>query len=283
MRNRVILIVGGLLVLFAIAYFGSPYLAVRNLREAAKSVDADALESSVDFPAVRDSLKSQINAALVRKMSEDSSMKSNPFAGLGLMMAPAIVDHMVDSFVTPDGVAAMARGQKPNEPKAEADNGIEYSYSWVNLDRFRVRMRNPAQAKDGPSLLFERRGFFSWKLIRIEIDDLMNDAPTAPAVPEATAPLPEPTTDPSPVVTPTSAPTLSTTLNPMASDEDLKDQWGALNEECRGGQHTADDEICSARDRVETALQDRGWCWAYSDTTVVAADYRWHRCEVARP
>lgn len=279
MRNRMVLIIGGLLVLFAIAYFGSPYLAARNLKEAAKSVDADALESSVDFPAVRDSLKSQLNAALVKKMSKDASMKSNPFAGLGLMMAPAIIDRMVDSFVTPDGIAAMARGQKPNEAKTDASNRIDYSSSWVNLDRFRVRMRNPEQTKYGASLLFERRGLFSWKLIRIEITDLMNDTSTAH---EAPAPSPEPTTTPAPEVTPTPA-TLSTTLNPLASDDDLKDQWGALNEECRGGQHTPEDEICSGRDRVETALQGRGWCWAYSDPAIVPTDYDWHKCYVARP
>ncbi|MEI6643719.1 MAG: DUF2939 domain-containing protein [Novosphingobium sp.] len=279
MRNRVILIVGGLLFIFGIAYFGSPYLAARNLQEAAKSVDADALESSVDFPAVRDSLKSQLNAAMVKKMSEDSSMKSNPFVGLGLMMAPAIIDRMVDSFVTPDGIAAMARGQKPNEGKSDASNRITYFYSWVNIDRFRVRMRNTEEAKDGPSLLFERRGLFSWKLIRIEISDLMNGASASPA--GSTSSLLS-TTAPTPGVPPTPE-TLSTTLNPMATDDDLKNQWGALNEECRGGQHTPEDEICSGRDRMETVLQSRGWCWAYSDTDIVPADYNWHKCDVTRP
>ncbi|OYZ12556.1 MAG: hypothetical protein B7Y36_03390 [Novosphingobium sp. 28-62-57] len=279
MRNRVILIVGGLLFIFGIAYFGSPYLAARNLQEAAKSVDADALESSVDFPAVRDSLKSQLNAVMVKKMSEDSSMKSNPFVGLGLMMAPAIIDRMVDSFVTPDGIAAIARGQKPNEGKSDASSRITYFYSWVNIDRFRVWMRNTEEAKDGPSLLFERRGLFSWKLIRIEISDLMNGASASPA--GSTSSLLS-TTAPTPAVPPTPQ-TLSTTLNPMATDDDLKNQWGALNEECRGGQHTPEDEICSSRDRMETVLQSRGWCWAYSDTDIVPADFNWHKCDATRP
>lgn len=59
------------------AYAGSPYLAASNLKDAAISGDADQLESQVDFPAVRESLKSQISAALTQKMNSDPGMKDN--------------------------------------------------------------------------------------------------------------------------------------------------------------------------------------------------------------
>ena len=220
MRRPLLLIAGALLVAFAAAYFGSPYFAARTLREAARSVDAAAIDAGVDFPAVRDSLKSQLNAAIARKMAADPNMKSNPFAGLGMMMAPAIVDRMVDSFVTPDGIAALARGQKPNAPKTEAKSDVEYSYSWVNLDRFRIRLRTTAQAKDGPSLLFERRGLFTWKLIRIEIADLLDDATTDPT-PAASTPPPT-VARPTLASPPASTGKLSTTIDPAASNDDLK-------------------------------------------------------------
>ena len=130
-------------------------------------------------------------------------------------------------------------------------------------------------------MLFERRGLFTWKLIRIEIADLLDDAPKgSTAVASPAAPL---DALPTPASSPPATGKLSTTIDPASSDDDLKDQWDALNEECRGGPHTPDDEVCTARDRANSALESRGWCWAYSDVSVVAADYRWHRCDVARP
>jgi hypothetical protein len=166
----VLLIAGGI-------YIGSPYYAVRSLRSAALEADTDKLEAGVDFPAVRESLKSQMSAAMMTKMQNDPEMRDNPFAGLGAMMMPAIIDRMVDSFVTPDGIAAMMRGQKPTDrATGQANPDIENHTQYVNLDRFRVRLRNKKTNEDGPSLLFERRGFATWKLIKLELPaDLLDD------------------------------------------------------------------------------------------------------------
>jgi hypothetical protein len=60
----------------------------------------------------------------------------------------------------------------------------------------------------------------------------------------------------------------------------LQRQWMALNEECRGG---PDGAACVKRDRVGTALERRGVCWAYSDFNVFPTEYRWHDCRKARP
>jgi hypothetical protein len=160
-------------------YVGSPYWAARNLRQAAMSGDADRLDSAVDFPSVRESLKSQMSAALIRKMNDDPEMKGNPFAGLGMMVVPAIVDRMVDTYVTPDGLAELVRGGKPGESVAQAaDNGeADYEYHWVGADRFRVKLTKKTTGEQGPSLLFERKGFSSWKLIKLEIPENMYGEP----------------------------------------------------------------------------------------------------------
>ncbi|MFA7595221.1 MAG: DUF2939 domain-containing protein [Novosphingobium sp.] len=151
-------------------YIGSPYYAAHALRNAALDADADEIEQSIDFPAVRDSLKSQMSAAMMTKLQNDPEMQNNPFAGLGAMLLPSIVDRAVDTYVTPDGIAAMVRGQKPTDKgKAELNPDIESRSEYVNLDRFRVRLRNARLNEEGPSLLFERRGFASWKLIRLEM------------------------------------------------------------------------------------------------------------------
>jgi hypothetical protein len=166
------------LALLVIAYAGSPYLAARNLREAAISADVDKLDTAVDFPAVRDSLKSQVSAAMTKRVNDDPGMKDNPFAGLGMMLMPTIVDRMVDTLVTPDGISALIRQGRPGADAAAGrtpNPDITYRYSYVGIDRFRVRMVNRKRDEPMPSLIFERRGLFSWKLIRLELPDTLFD------------------------------------------------------------------------------------------------------------
>lgn len=154
------------------AYVGSPYLAANDIKNAAISGDADQLEDKVDFPAVRESLKSQVSTALTQKMNTDPSMKDNPFAGLAMVMIPAIVDKTVDAYVTSDGLSALVRGAKPAEAKAAPSSenpDVEYTYEWVNADRFRVKTANSKTQKVGPTLVFERQGFTSWKLVKVDV------------------------------------------------------------------------------------------------------------------
>jgi hypothetical protein len=156
-------------------YVGSPYYAAYSLRNAALEADTDKLDASVDFPAVRESLKSQFSAAMITEMQNDPRMRDNPFAGLGAMMLPALIDRMVDAFITPDGIAALIRGQKPADvkgkiaPEPKPNPDIESRTDYVSLDRFRVRLHNNKLDEDGPSFLFERRGFASWKMIKVEM------------------------------------------------------------------------------------------------------------------
>lgn len=157
-------------------YFGSAYLAASNLKDVANGGDVDSIEEAVDFPSVRESLKSQMSVVLTEKMQSDPAMADNPFAGLGMVLLPAIIDKAVDVFVTPDGVARLVQGQKPNENDQEIETGdsdVNYEYEWVSVDRFRVQTSLPETGESGPALVFERRGIFSWKLIRIKLPDAM--------------------------------------------------------------------------------------------------------------
>lgn len=266
------------LLLVVLAYVGSPYLAVHNFKEAAISADVDKLDATVDFPAVRESLKSQLSTAMMRELNDDPGMKNNPFAGLGIVMMPAIVDKMVDTFVTPDGISALVKGNKPVQGggKAEPANpDIDYQYEYITMDRFRVKLVNKDRAKGSVGLVFERRGLFTWKLIRLEIpDDIFKK-------PGVTTPAATPPDAPTGVPTPETAPASSPTGD--SSDDQLKAQWANQNDECRGGSHAPDDAVCKGRDDTENRLNQRGWCWAYSDVDVVAADYDWHPCSQARP
>ena len=182
--KRLIAAVAALAILFAGAYFGSAYLAARHFKQAALSADADQLDAAVDFPAVRDSLKSQMSAIMMRKLQTAPEMKGNPFAGLGMMLAPVIIDKAVDAYGTPDGISAMVKGQKPggDAPK-DINPDVKADYDWVSADRFRVKMTNRKTSAEGPSQLFERRGLFTWRLIKFELPlpvlDKTTDTPPA--------------------------------------------------------------------------------------------------------
>lgn len=202
------------------AYAISPYLAMGALRAAAVDGDRDRLEELVDFPRVRESLKADLNAALLAKMKSDPDMRDNPFAGLGLALAPMIVDRTIDAYVTPAGLAQLADSNRaaqpaPDQPApstpavtsaapaqagpaagavaaAPARDRPKIVAGYRGLNRFRV-----VQTQDGQSVtwIFNRQGLFGWKLVRLELpanifasgpDEAAAEAPAAApdAVPE---------------------------------------------------------------------------------------------------
>lgn len=164
-----------LAVLFAGAYLGSPFWAARQLRAAAMSGDVDRIEATVDFPAVRDSLTSQLTIALTKRMDESPEMQDNPFAGLGAILMPTIVQRVVNVYVTPDGIAAiMKQGELKKRDGRSQKADLSYDYEWRSLDRFAVIVRGKDVPADrAPAIVFERRGIFSWKMIRLQLPDDM--------------------------------------------------------------------------------------------------------------
>lgn len=174
-------IAGAVVILFGGAYFGSPYMAAKSLADAAQAGDKDKLDAMVDFPSVRDGLKSQFNAALTANMQNDPDMKDNPFAGLG-MMIPAITDRMVDSVVTPDGIAAMVKARRsettttaptPAPTSSSKDDDTVRTYSYINLDRFRASAAAKSNSKQHVDFVFERRNLFTWKLVKIDMSEFL--------------------------------------------------------------------------------------------------------------
>jgi hypothetical protein len=152
--------------------------------------DRDTLERLVDFPRVRESLKADLTAAMIKEMRDDPEMQDNMFAELGLAMAPTLVAGVVDAMVNPATLAQLASAKSiddassatktaspvpgvpgaPAAPDAAAPQPAsqappEFSYSYAGLNRFH------AQSKDGPAFLLDRQGLLSWRVVRIEFPD----------------------------------------------------------------------------------------------------------------
>jgi hypothetical protein len=105
--------------------YASPYIALDRMKRAADARDAETVNKYVDFPLLRESLKEQVGGLLTRRI--DVQKSGNPLALLGAMIGAALIGPLVDSYATPDGVAAILNGipprGDPGEKPPRAPNG----------------------------------------------------------------------------------------------------------------------------------------------------------------
>jgi len=174
-RRAIIGAIGAVLLAFLTLYFASPLFAFQALKGAVKSGDQDALEKHVDFPAIRGSLKSQMNAQLLANMQQDPDLRDNPFAGLAFMMAPAIVDRAVETIVTPEGLSALVssgevRSEDGVRPNSNPANKPKAKMGYKDLDTFTVSFDAEGEgATRTTTLVMKRQGLFDWKLKRVDL------------------------------------------------------------------------------------------------------------------
>ena len=164
------------LIIAVVAYVAaSPYITVSQMRTAAETGDSGALSEYIDFASVRQSLKAQMNVMLAEKMAEDEEMQGNPFAALGAGLASAMVDKIVDVYVTPAGIRQLMAGKKP-KPGSDNDNSIsdssnaafeDASMAYASYDKFIITVKN-AQGEEAEFIL-RRQGLAGWVLTDIII------------------------------------------------------------------------------------------------------------------
>lgn len=174
MRKWLLAVVAAVLVLGGSWYWASPSLAMRNLRDAAISGDRDDLNSRVDFPVVRESLKSQFKTAMMTEMAKQKDANSG-FAALGAALAMSLVDPFVDAMVSPEGMKKMVENgkfAKPGDTDQSSDTAPEWQIERKGLDRFTASPKT-ADGSKAPTLVFHRDGL-GWKLV-----DVVVPAPSA--------------------------------------------------------------------------------------------------------
>ena len=161
--------VGALLVVAATS-FASPWWTLHRLRAAVDRRDAEGVAAQVDFPALRDSVKSQLLGSIARDAGDEAG---NPFAAIGKAFARAVADPVVDAIVSPAGVAAMvehgrisiarpAPAPETSDPAPPREKP-RYALHYRGWHHFAVT------AENGGSFVFRRDGLWSWKLAGIEL------------------------------------------------------------------------------------------------------------------
>ena len=204
-------VVIALMVVVVVAVLGviyaSPYIALDRSKRAADARDAQTVNQYVDFPLLRESLKDQVGQLLTRKI--DIQKSGNPLAMIGAMIGAALIGPLVDSYATPDGVAAILNGIPPKgDPGEKPPVPSETSGAVVAGPGAVQAPPPPAPAQSAPvvaspsapkpppqttagyrsfdtfavdyqhgtgdarySAILRRYGLFSWKLVAVELND----------------------------------------------------------------------------------------------------------------
>ncbi|HZZ93037.1 MAG TPA: DUF2939 domain-containing protein [Usitatibacter sp.] len=149
-------------------YVASPWIVLHSMRTAALEGDHRTISDHVDFPPLRENIRGQMTQFMMASM-DDPKLKDNPFAGLGTVLARAMVGPMVDAMITPQTLARAismgalrpaAKGVSVDEPTDQQKRRYERSVkqSYDGLDRFIVSYQDPAAAHGGLALRRDWRG-----------------------------------------------------------------------------------------------------------------------------
>jgi len=159
-----------LLLAVVIGYVAaSPLITISQIKSGIEDQDSEQLSENIDFPVLRQNLKEQLNAHLVKEATSD--LENNPFGALALGFASKLVDGMVDSFITPSGLANLMEGKKPtNKSSSDLTEPEERKlfkdgrYSYDSTSRFSVWV--PTDNGEELRFVIRRKGI-EWKLSNI--------------------------------------------------------------------------------------------------------------------
>lgn len=204
-------IVGGAIaavLVAAVAWYSTPYIALYSIHRAVERDDADAVSQYVDFPVLRENIREIVMA----RMAEVAPLPEGggALASLGQALAQGVANQMVDQLVSPTGVMLLmegggalrqklpqvslvpqivppqpqAEGQPPTPPSTPSDSSAPAAPSAapsVDAAQLRARGRDVrvsyqgwSQVRVGPrdalgGLIFRRDGLFGWKLVDVEM------------------------------------------------------------------------------------------------------------------
>lgn len=182
----------GKLILFAalmavFAFFVAPAVAFFGIRSAAEASDVAGLARLIDYAAVRQSLRPQLDGDPAASAPAPTFME-DPIGAVRhqIEQATAAPAPDVDAYLTPAAIAALTRGEGRyasqhiegglSSPDNTNTGGPMPRPVYWGMNRARMSV-----ADEGGSetvFTFERKGPFEWKLVHIGLPDGV--APAAP-------------------------------------------------------------------------------------------------------
>ena len=173
-------------VLLGAYYAASPWLTVNKLKQAFEKKDTRQIEKIVDFPELREDFKEVAKATVMKNAAKE--LEGNPFAALGMMMANALIDPLIDSVISPAGLQALlSTGEMSVQPSDVLNENNSWSskestteefqpspdlsvkMNYTDLNEFKIELSNKKVIAEPISLFMEREGFADWKVTGIDI------------------------------------------------------------------------------------------------------------------
>lgn len=160
MRRWIIGLIAVLVVAGGVWLWGSPYLTLLQLKKAADARDLAAISARIDYPAVREDLKTQLHERL-----EGSS--GSALDRLGAAVAERFADPVVDAAITPEGMraifasAAVAQAARPSLAGAKPE---DMRVRRDSLGRFTLTSVNGS----GPEVVFALQGL-TWRVVAVRL------------------------------------------------------------------------------------------------------------------
>ena len=137
------------------------------MKAAADANDPDALNSYIDYPALREDLKAGIKGQMKAEAKKDKS----GFRRLGLAIGTAMTGPVIDDLVTPAGMRAALVAKRDLAdtkavPKAASALRLPDDPMIVRRGFSEFLVATKQQPKNG--LVFKRHGL-SWKLSGVDL------------------------------------------------------------------------------------------------------------------
>jgi hypothetical protein len=177
-RRSPLRIIVWLLVVLLLAYLASPYVSFWRFTKVMRAKDRTQMERYVDFRAVRESLKEQLRAKIPKSETPAAPEgRRDAFAGLVERLAPALIDQLVDAFITPDGLVALiadpevAKQAKAKDPSVltRAGKATAKELGWGDVNyAFFTGPRDFLIDVNGTKLRY-RFSKFRWVLKKVEL------------------------------------------------------------------------------------------------------------------
>ncbi len=159
-------------VVFSVWFYFTPHRIVSQMESAAEAGDAARLSEYVNYPELKESLKTEFSTALSAKAKQ--KIDTDLLGALGAALVTGFVDPMIDALVTPEGLAMMMKGHvsrnnKPASTAKPSKTEVKMSTSYESFNRFIV-IASPMDAPDeSVKLVFNRHGLFAWKLSSVQL------------------------------------------------------------------------------------------------------------------
>jgi|GEM_PF-5733025 len=162
--------------------FATPYVAAYQLYSAIDRQDVSALPEFVNFDAVKNSVKTQLDQKILDPIKKEA--EKNPLAGIALMIAGGVVNQATDQIISPQGMVDLMKGSanipqapqpdkssptsKPETKQAPSPstpgNKLEKSMGYESLNSFVISLKKGAEQDKPIKLIMQRQGLVGWKI-----------------------------------------------------------------------------------------------------------------------